>query len=55
MKSTDFGVNLNRLQTLKLSKNEITTIEDETFVTLEKLSHLDLSFNKLKVKILILI
>jgi len=44
----DFGTHLSRLQMLKLSKNEITTVVDEAFSKLTRLSQLDLSYNRLR-------
>ena len=45
----DFGTHLSKLQMLKLSKNEITTVVDEAFSKLTRLSQLDLSYNRLRV------
>ena len=47
----DFGTHLSKLQMLKLSKNEITTVVDEAFSKLTRLSQLDLSYNRLRVSL----
>ena len=47
----DFGTHLSKLQMLKLSKNEITTLVDEAFSKLTRLSQLDLSYNRLRVSL----
>ena len=49
----DFGTHLSKLQMLKLSKNEITTVVDEAFSKLTRLSQLDLSYNRLRVSLIV--
>ena len=51
----DFGTHLSKLQMLKLSKNEITTVVDEAFSKLTRLSQLDLSYNRLRVSLRLLL